>query len=143
MGAVYLPEFDQLYFAEKGKGAFLNGKKIKISATEHLKDSVVCTCLPEAYKKFNTPKLIKATEKCRSVRLLGAASIDLVYLASGFMDGIWIFGAKPWDIAAGVLIVSEAGGTISDSNGNLIDLFGKDILATNGLIHKEMIKMLN
>jgi len=142
MGAIYIPEFDQLFFAEKGKGAFLNGKKIRVSNTEKLEESMLSTCLPEAYKKFNVPKLLKAIDKVRSIRLLGAASIDLAYMATGFMDGVWIFGAKPWDIAAGVLIVKEAGGEISDSNGNLLDLFGKDLLATNGKIHKSMIKML-
>ena len=81
--------------------------------------------------------------KCQAVRRLGSAALDLAYIACGRFDGYWEFGLHPWDIAAGALIVKEAGGKVSDSNGQMLDLFGKDILASNAKIDKEIIKNLS
>ncbi|MBD3361147.1 inositol monophosphatase, partial [Candidatus Peregrinibacteria bacterium] len=81
--------------------------------------------------------------KCQAIRRLGSAALDLCWIATGRFDGFWEFGLKPWDIAAGALIVEEAGGKVTDTNGNLLDLFGADILATNKKLHNQAVKTLN
>jgi myo-inositol-1(or 4)-monophosphatase len=138
-GAIYIPPTNELFYAAKGKGAFLNKKKIKVSPVKSLEKSLVVTCFPPKYKKINLPYFTKMLAKTQSIRSIGSAAIEFCYTAAGRIDGFWAFGLKPWDVAAGALIVKEAGGRITDTNGNLLDLFGQDTLATNGKIHKEMV----
>jgi myo-inositol-1(or 4)-monophosphatase len=138
-GVVYAPRLNELFYAEKGKGAFLNDKKIQVSDVKKIETSLTVTGFPPTHKERNLPYFNSMVHKSRAVRRLGAASLDLCYIAAGRFDGFWEFGLKPWDIAAGSLIITEAGGTISDTNGNTPDLFGEDILATNGKIHHEMV----
>lgn len=143
MGVVFAPALNELFYAEKGRGAYFNGKKIKISNINKLKNSLLATGFPYNNRKRNLPYFSAMLDQSQAIRRLGAASLDLCYVAMGRFDGYWEFDLKPWDIAAGTLIIKEAGGKITDTNGNMLDLFGKDILATNGKIHREMIKALN
>lgn len=138
-GVVYAPVMDELFYAQRGKGAYLNGKRIKVSKTQKVANSLTVTGFPPTHKEQNLPYFNKMIFECRAVRRLGSAALDLCYIAAGRFDGYWEFGLKPWDIAAGALIVEEAGGQVTDSNGNMLDLFGKDILATNSKIHKEIV----
>jgi myo-inositol-1(or 4)-monophosphatase len=141
-GAVYIPKLDELFCAEKGKGAFLNGKKIHVSNTKTLDKSVLATGFHLKGAIQNLPYFEKIVGKCRAIRRFGASAIDLVYVACGRFDGYWEFNIKAWDVAAGALIVEEAGGRTTDINGNTLDLFGLQIFATNKHIHKELGKIL-
>jgi myo-inositol-1(or 4)-monophosphatase len=140
-GVVYAPKLGELFYAEKGKGAFKNGKKIQVSPRKKLSDSLMVTGFPYKDKAINLPYLEKVVKEARGMRRFGAASLDMCYIASGHFDGYWEFGLKAWDIAAGTLIINEAGGQVTDTNGHTIDLFGQDILCTNGHIHKETIEL--
>jgi len=142
-GAVYIPRLDELFYAGKGKGAYLNGKRIHVSTTKTVEKSVLATGfhLKECISQ-NLPYFEKIVNKCRAIRRFGASAIDLVYTACGRFDGYWEFNIKAWDIAAGALIVEEAGGHVTDINGNLLDLFGQQVLVTNKLIHKELSNMM-
>lgn len=139
-GVVFAPKMGDLYYAEKGKGAFYNGKPINVSTRNHLQDAVVCTGFPYKNKSRNMPYLTAILEKVRGTRRFGAASLDMCAVARGQFDAYWEFGLKAWDIAAGALIVSESGGKITDTNGEQIDLFAEDMLCSNSLIHADMLK---
>lgn len=138
IGVVYAPALKQLFYAQKGKGAFLNKKKLKISPNRNLEKSCLATGFPRNSEE-NLPYFAKMMNQCEAIRRFGSAAIDLAYTAAGFFDGYWEFGLKAWDIAAGALIVKEAGGLVTDVNGNQLDLFGGDILASNGYLHKKII----
>ncbi len=141
-GVVHAPALGETYYAEKGKGAYLNGKKIKVSKVKKLSESLTVTGFPPKYKKENLPNFGKMLMASRAVRRLGAASLDMCYVAKGVFESYWEFGLSPWDIAAGALIIEEAGGKVTDTFGNTLDLFGQDILATNGHVHKETTREL-
>lgn len=138
-GVVFAPKLDQIFYAEKDGGAYMNGKKILASKVETLDKCLTATGFPPKNKELNMPYFELMTEKAQGVRRLGSAALDLCLVAAGQLDVFWEFGLKPWDIAAGSLIASEAGATVTDTNGELLDLFGQDILATNGLVHDEVI----
>jgi myo-inositol-1(or 4)-monophosphatase len=142
-GVVYIPKLNELFYAEKGKGAYLNNKKIHVSNTKKLEKSLLVTGFPRIKKQLFAPHFNKLLTKSGAIRQLGAASVNLCYVADGRIDAYWEYGLKPWDIAAGVLIIEEAGGKVTDTNGNLLDLFGKDMLASNKKIHKELTENLN
>lgn len=139
VGVVFAPAMNEIFYAAKGEGAYLNGKKIKVSKTPKLENALLATGFPYQNRKINLPYFSTMMNHCQAIRRLGAASLDLCYVAAGRFDGYWEFDIKPWDIAAGALIVEESGGTVTDTNGNQIDLFGKDILVSNGKIHREII----
>ncbi|MBI4975793.1 inositol monophosphatase [Candidatus Peregrinibacteria bacterium] len=141
LGVVFAPELNELFYAQKGHGAFLNGKKIKVSNVKSVKNSLFVTGFPTTHKEINIPYFEKITFESQALRRLGAAALDLCYIACGRFDGYWEFGLKPWDIAAGSLIVSEAGGQVTDIYGNELDLFGSDIFASNKKIHKETVEI--
>lgn len=143
LGVVYSPELDELFYAEKGKGAFLNNKPIKVSSATKIENSLMVTGFHTTNKNENLPYFKKMLGKCQGMRRLGSAALDLCYVAAGNFEGYWEFNLKPWDIAAGSLIVKEAGGNVTDTNGNLLDLFGQDILASNGRVHKEIIELFS
>lgn len=140
LGVVHAPALNETFYAQKGKGAYLNGKKITISTAKKLADSLMVTGFPYENKEMNLPYFIKMMEHCQAIRRLGSAALDLCYVAASRFDGYWEFDLKPWDVAAGALIVKEAGGKVTDLNGNLLDLFGFDILASNNKIHKEILE---
>lgn len=142
-GAVLIPRMKELFYAEKGKGAYLNGKKIHVTDCKKVESSVLATGFHLKGALQNLPYFKKVAGNCRGIRRFGASAIDLAYTACGHFDGYWEFNIKAWDIAAGCIIIEEAGGKVTDLNGNTLDLFGNQILATNGKIHKEMIRKLN
>lgn len=141
LGVVHAPALNETFYAQKGKGAFLNGKKIAVSNAKKLTDSLMVTGFPYENKEMNLPYFIKMMDHCQAIRRLGSAALDLSYIAAGRFDGYWEFGLKPWDVAAGALIIEEAGGKVTDINGNILDLFGFDIMASNKKIHKEIIEV--
>ena len=140
LGVIYNPIFEEMFWASRGGGAFFNGKRIACSKVPALRTSLLCTGFPN-HKRHSLPNIHyywDFTLRSHGVRRDGSAALDLAYVAAGRFDGFWEFGLKPWDTAAGVVLVEEAGGKISDLNGNPYVLGGKSILATNGLIHTEM-----
>jgi myo-inositol-1(or 4)-monophosphatase len=143
LGVIYNPVYEELFSAARGEGATLNGKKLHCSKIELLKNSLLCTGFPnhDRHSHPNIHYYWDFTLKSHGVRRDGSAALDLASVAAGRFDGFWEFGLKPWDTAAGVVLVEEAGGTVSDMQGNPYVPGGKTILATNGLIHKEMKRM--
>ena len=143
LGVVYNPIFEEMFWASRGAGAFFNGKKIACSKIPALRGSLLCTGFPN-HKRHALPNIHyywDFTLRSHGVRRDGSAALDLAYVAAGRFDGFWEFALKPWDTAAGVLLVEEAGGKISDLEGKPYVLGGASILATNGLIHTEMETM--
>ena len=139
-GVVYNPFYDELFAAARGAGATLNGKRISVSKTPSLATSLLCTGFP-VHKRLANPNIHyywDFTLRSHGVRRDGSAALDLASVAAGRFDGFWEFGLKPWDTAAGVLLVLEAGGNVSDFSGQPYQLGGPMILATNGLMHGEM-----
>lgn len=144
-GVVYIPYFDELYYARKGKGAFLNNDPIKVAQKEKLINSVLATGFPYSKNENNDNNLEEHNKmiiKCRDIRRAGSAAIDLVYTASGIWDGYWEKKLKPWDIAAGALIVKEAGGVVKALNAENFDYMSGDIVAGNEKIVNLMINEL-
>ena len=140
---VYNPIYDELYSAALGEGATLNGRKLEVSKVSTLATSLLCTGFP-VHKRLANPNIHyywDFTLRSHGVRRDGSAALDLACVAAGRFDGFWEFGLKKWDTAAGVLLVLEAGGAVTDFNGNLYKLGGAVVLATNGLIHNEMRKV--
>lgn len=146
LGMVYNPHLNELFFAEKGKGATLNGKPIQVSKETSAMKSCLVTGFPYAYiHEENGPLQVLAhfvTEGV-PVRRLGAAAIDLCWVAAGRFDGFYEHSLQAWDSAAGFLMVTEAGGTVTDFGGNAFSVYQPRILATNGLIHEEMLRIIN
>ncbi|MFD0680237.1 MULTISPECIES: inositol monophosphatase family protein [unclassified Paenibacillus] len=144
VGVIYDPSRDDMYSAEKGKGATLNGKPIRVSQVETLGQSVVATGFPS--KKKTRDAVMKSLQEigpqCRTIRALGSAAQHLAFVASGKLAAFWEYGLNAWDIAAGVLIIEEAGGTVTDTLGNPYSLTVKHIVGTNGHIHDAMMQTL-
>ena len=146
IGVVYNPAVDKCFYAENNKGAYLNNNLIYPSKCSKLSESLIATGFPYNHddrydKSFEIFKLFY--DKTRGIRRLGAASLDLCFVAMGRFEGFYEFGLHSWDICAGSLLVKEAGGVISDWNGDKCPENGKRILASNGLIHKNMLKVLS
>jgi len=144
MGAVYAPVLQQLFHGEMGKGAFLNDQPIKVSNTKHLIDAVMATgfaCLRAGLKDNNLDHFNKIVPELRDIRRYGSAAIDLCYVACGKLDGFWEQNLNIYDVAAGVIIVKEAQGNISDYYGNT-SYPEKGIVAGNSYLHPLLIKML-
>jgi myo-inositol-1(or 4)-monophosphatase len=145
LGIVYNPEVEETYWALKGKGAFFNNRPIRVSSLPKVSQSLLATGFPYNIRKTHKT-ILKHFEKvilrAQGVRRPGSAALDLCLVARGIFSGFWEQFLKPWDIAAGVIIVEEAGGRISDFSGRPFHIYKKQILATNGLIHKEMLDIL-
>ncbi len=143
-GAVNAPKLGELFWAEKGKGSFCNGKRLHVSERNKLINSVMCTgfaCLRANLKDNNLPIFNKILPKLRGVRRYGSAAIDLSYVACGRLEGFWELNLKPYDVAAGILILEEAGGKVCDLSGK--KNYPEDgILATNGKITKEFLETM-
>lgn len=145
-GVVYDVMNDKVYAAEKGGGTYVNGYKSSVTKNNSLPESLVVTGFPYDIKKDLDETVRVFTQfllKTRGVRRLGSAAIDLCYVSSGVFDAFWESGLNPWDVCAGMLLVKEAGGTISNFNGESINIFANQILATNGFIHNDMLKVFN
>lgn len=142
VGIVYAPYLDELFRAALGHGAFLNNRSIKVSDTNSLETALLCTGFREQNKSkgVNLSILKHFCSKAQGLRRSGSAAIDLAYTAAGRLDAYWEIGLKPWDIAAGKLLVEEAGGKITAIDGTPVILDGQNILASNGILHTEMIK---
>jgi myo-inositol-1(or 4)-monophosphatase len=142
LGAVYNPMMNELFFAERGKGATLNGKPISVSNKTDFRKACLVTGFPYKWPDSKEHP-IKVFERFimegLPVRRLGSAAIDLCWVACGRFDGFWEYNLSPWDVAAGYLIVEEAGGTITNFEGAPYDVFDKETLATNGHIHQDML----
>ena len=144
-GVIYDPVLDELFTAEKGKGACLNGRKICVSSTDKLIHSMLATGFPYDLRESQNNNLIHFNNfimSAQAIRRAGSAALDLCYVAMGRFDGFWELKLSPWDVAAGSLIVREAGGIVSDFKGGTFDIYSKEILASNGRIHYEMIQVL-
>lgn len=137
---VFNPINGELFAAARGEGATLNGRKIQVSKNTTLSTSLLCTGFPVRNRKAspNLQYYGDFTQLSHGVRRDGSAALDLACVAAGRFDGFWEFGLQKWDTAAGVLLIEEAGGKVSDFGGNPYRLGGPVILATNGLIHEEM-----
>jgi len=142
---VYQPVSDELFLAEKGSGAFLNDRRLRVSSRTKLRDCVVATGIPHignpGAKRFGA-ELDQIMGQVAGVRRMGSAALDLCYVAAGRYDGFWERGLKPWDIAAGALIVREAGGVVAQIGGGSTLFETGDILATNGRITAELDGLL-
>jgi len=146
LGVVYDPMRDEMFVAQHGKGAYLNGKKISVSPLKNISRSLLATGFPydiRESKNNNLDYFNSMAVNVQAIRRAGAAALDLAHLAAGRFDGFWELKLKPWDTAAGCLLVTEAGGVISDIAGKKWNLYSPDLLASNGLIHKQMIKVLS
>ena len=140
-GVVYDPTRDELFSAEQRKGAQLNGEKIHVSQIAKLNESLVATGFP-SHKRHKNPNIHfyhQITLRTHGVRRAGSAALDLCCVASGRFDGFWEFNLNPWDTAAGVLIVEEAGGQVSRFDGSPFELNSHETIASNGLIHEALL----
>lgn len=144
-GVVYNPAMDELYTAERGFGAFLNDRRLRVGARRKLSDSVIGTGIPHIGRGEHGKYLIELRHvmgEVAGVRRLGSAALDLAYVAAGRFDGFWETGLKPWDMAAGIVIIREAGGFLSDGTGGQ-DMFGTGgIVAGNEPIHKALLDQI-
>jgi myo-inositol-1(or 4)-monophosphatase len=143
-GVIYDPTRDEMFVAERGGGAFLNGERIHVSKTERLEDSLCATGFPsrKRHQNINVHFYYQFAMQTHGVRRAGAAAIDLAYTACGRLDFFWEFTLNPWDMAAGVLLVREAGGTCSGMQGEPFDVRGPHVLATNGVLHQPVLDMM-
>ncbi len=144
-GVVFNPISDELYVAEKGRGAFVNERRLRVAARRELADCVVCCGIPHSGRgdpaRFRA-ELAAVQNQVAGVRRTGAAALDLAWIASGRFDGFWERGLSPWDLAAGMVLIREAGGFVTDLDGS-DDLFGKgSVCAGNELIQKQLLAVL-
>lgn len=144
LGIVYDPFHDELFSAVKGEGSFLNGQSIHVSATPKLSEIIIgIGTAKRELAKENFTRFLKVYENSQDVRRLGSAALELAYTACGRQGGYFEIYLNPWDYAAGMLLVQEAGGKVTDWNGNLLDpAQGCQVIATNGLVHEELLKLL-
>jgi myo-inositol-1(or 4)-monophosphatase len=147
-GVVAVPPLDEFFVAERGRGAFqaLSGgeyRRLAPSETSVLSQALVATGLPrEPDRNWHVPTVLPFMLRAREVRIMGAAAVHLAYIAAGRLDGFWEPGLSPWDVAAGILLVQEAGGRITDWAGQPLEKLGGRLLATNGALHTAMVDTL-
>ncbi len=144
-GVVYDPMREEVFSAAKGHGADLNGKKIEVSKTGELGRSLLATGFPYDLRVSRINNLDHFVDFClraQAVRRCGSAAMDLCYVACGRFDGFWELKLKPWDVAAGILVIREAGGKVSDFQGREVGSFDSEVLGTNGLIHDQMMEII-
>lgn len=145
LGLVYDPMREEMFSAIKGQGAILGGKNIHVSSIDDLDKSLVATGFPYDLRESEVNNMDHFNNflfRVQAIRRCGSAAMDLCYVACGRFDGFWELKLNPWDMAAGALIVREAGGRISDFEDGEFNIFSSEILATNGLIHDQMLEVL-
>jgi myo-inositol-1(or 4)-monophosphatase len=144
IGVVYDPMRDEMFAAERGQGATLNERRIRVSGVEELNSAMMCTGFP--YDVRTRPDFARDftnfTLHAQAVRRDGSAALDLAYIACGRFDGFWEDGLNPWDIAAGAILVSEAGGRITNYENEPLDIYTKKVVASNGRVHEAMLRLL-
>lgn len=146
LGVVFDPTREELFVGEAGGGATLNGKPIRVSRTPKLDGALLVTGFAydiRVSKQNNLDHFANFAVRAQGVRRMGAAAIDLCYVACGRFDGFWELKLKPWDTAAGSVIVEEAGGRLTDFRGGPFSIYGLELVASNGLIHEAMVEVLN
>ncbi len=145
IGVVYDPTRDEMFAAERGQGATLNERRIRVSSVEDLNQAMLCTGFP--YDVRERPEFARHFAsfimKAQAVRRDGSAALDLAYVACGRFDGFWEDGLNPWDVAAGVLLIEEAGGRVSDYSNGPLDIYTPKVIASNGLIHDQMLAVIH
>lgn len=149
IGVIYHPLLNELFVAEKGQGAYLNGAKLSVSSTKGFKNAIGATSFPDITKEnlsHYLEQFVHLASLGSPVRDLGSAALELAYVAAGRLDAYWHDGLYPWDIAAGKLLIEESGGSVTDFRGDKHIIFSSSsfqgatsILATNGLLHKELL----
>lgn len=142
-GLVYDPTRDEMFAAERGAGATLNGTPMRVSSAATLEDALVATGFPsrKRHANINIHFYYELAMRTHGVRRAGAAAIDLAYVAAGRLDAFWEFGLNSWDMAAGILLVEEAGGRVTDMKGAPAQLDGAHLLTDNGLVHEEILAL--
>jgi myo-inositol-1(or 4)-monophosphatase len=138
---IYDPLRDELFCAERGRGAWLNGRPMQVSRTADLAEALIATGFP-SHKRHDNPNIHfyqEFTLRSHGVRRAGSAALDLAYVAAGRLDAFWEFKLNPWDTAAGILLVEEAGGRVSGFSGTAFQLDSREVLASNGLLHAELM----
>ena len=144
VAVIYDPMRDEMFAAERGQGASLNGRRIRVSTVADLNSAMLCTGFP--YNVRERPDFAREfanfTMAAQAVRRDGSAAIDLAYVACGRFDGFWEDGLNAWDVAAGVLLIAEAGGRVTDFAGGPLDILTPKVLASNGLVHNAMMRVL-
>ncbi len=145
LGVIYDPMRDEMFTAERGEGASLNGRRIGVSPTGNLSGALLCTGFPYDVRERSefARHFANFIMNAQAVRRDGAAALDLAYVACGRFDGFWEEGLKPWDVAAGSLMVAEAGGRVSNFSGGPLSIYDPPILASNGLVHEQMMRVLS
>jgi len=144
-GVVYEPLRDELFEAQKGEGALVNGQPIRVSRTDRLERALVATGFPYDIRERlpeTTARLARVLGVVQGVRRAGSAALDMCYVACGRLDGFFEENLKPWDTAAGLLIITEAGGCITTFGGGEYDLYSPNILASNGILHGKLMHCL-
>jgi myo-inositol-1(or 4)-monophosphatase len=141
-GVVYAPKLGELYAAEKGGGARLGEVPLHVSRVSRVADALLCTGFAPSEFDVNIAHFRAFSAVAHAVRRDGAAALDLAFVAAGRFDAFWEFGLSAWDIAAGTLLVREAGGCVTKADGTPLDYFGREILASNGALHDEMRERL-
>jgi myo-inositol-1(or 4)-monophosphatase len=144
VAVIYDPGRDEMFAAERRQGATLNDRRVRVSTVDDLNSAMLCTGFP--YNVRERPNFARDfanfTMEAQAVRRDGSAAIDLAYVACGRFDGFWEDGLKSWDVAAGVLLIEEAGGLVTDFSGGALDIFTPKVLASNGLVHDAMKRVL-
>lgn len=144
-GCIYDPVRDEMFSAERGSGAYLNNRPIHVSKVPRIGEALTASGFPsrKRHQNVNIHFYYQMAMCSHGVRRPGAAALDLAYVAAGRLDVFWEFGLKPWDMAAGVLLVAEAGGKVSDMRGGPVQIGGPDLLADNGLVHEETLQLFS
>jgi myo-inositol-1(or 4)-monophosphatase len=144
IGVIYDPVRDEMFAAERGQGATLNDRTIRVSEVDELNSAMLCTGFP--YDVRERPDFARDftnfTMRAQAVRRDGSAALDLAFIACGRFDGFWEDGLNPWDVAAGVLLIEEAGGQVTDYRGAALDIYTPKVIASNGLVHEAMMAVL-
>jgi myo-inositol-1(or 4)-monophosphatase len=141
-GAIYAPMLEELYAARRGAGATCNGRPIRVSPTASVAEAMVCTGFNPAGYARNGAYFAALSDRAQAVRRDGSAALDLAFVAAGRFDAFWEWDLKPWDVAAGAVIVTEAGGRADALTGGALDIADGSILASNGVLHGEMERLL-
>jgi len=145
LGVIYDPEMDACFTAEKGQGAFLNGKKISVSSQENIAHALIATGFPyddADRQRIYLDILGEVNRQTRGIRRLGSAALDMAYVACGRFDAFYEYGLQPWDVAAGAIIIREAGGVVSDFKGGDEFLFGRTLACSNKSLHGNVLGFL-